>query len=150
MYGPGDNALARPQDQKRRSVYLTIRRNTLSPFLTVFDSPKPFSTTGRRDETNVPAQSLTLLNDPFVIHCATQWAEHAMEAESTPAARMRMMIMQAFGREPRPAETQSATEFFEGLANDRSLTPEQHANDRELWRDFAHSLINAKEFIYLR
>lgn len=139
MFGPGDNALAKPDDQRRRSVYLTIRRNTLSPFLGVFDSPKPFATTGRRDETNVPAQSLTLLNDPFVIHCATRWAERATVAAPDHAARSRLMLTEAFGRPPTADEEKAARDFLATLPD-----------TRDGWRDFAHSLINAKEFIYLR
>jgi hypothetical protein len=42
MFGPAANALAAAAEQKRRSIYLTIRRNSLSPFLEVFDAPKPF------------------------------------------------------------------------------------------------------------
>jgi hypothetical protein len=44
MYGPGDNALAAPGQQVRRSVYLTIRRNSLNPLITTFDGRKPFTT----------------------------------------------------------------------------------------------------------
>src|SRR5262249_55097683 len=32
----------------RRSLYLSVRRNFLSPFLLAFDTPSPFSTVGRR------------------------------------------------------------------------------------------------------
>ncbi|NIP93941.1 MAG: DUF1553 domain-containing protein, partial [Akkermansiaceae bacterium] len=46
----------------RRSVYMRIKRNALDPFLSAFDAPVPASTVGRRDVTNVPAQSLTMLN----------------------------------------------------------------------------------------
>ena len=59
----------------RRSVYVAVRRNSLSPFLEVFDAPIPFTTTGRRAVTNVPAQSLALMNSPFVIEGASRWAE---------------------------------------------------------------------------
>ena len=47
----------------------------LDPLLSVFDAPEPNMTLGRRDSTNVPAQSLTLLNDRFVIGLAQQWAD---------------------------------------------------------------------------
>ena len=39
----------------RRSIYQEIRRNAANPFLQVFDQPKPASTRGQRDSTNVPA-----------------------------------------------------------------------------------------------
>ena len=54
----------------RRSVYVRVRRNDLDPFLATFDAPAPHTTRGRRDVTNVPAQALTLANDPFVIETA--------------------------------------------------------------------------------
>jgi len=43
-----------------------VRRNFLSPMLLAFDTPIPFSTMGRRSLSNVPAQALILMNDPFV------------------------------------------------------------------------------------
>ncbi|MEI6872261.1 MAG: DUF1553 domain-containing protein, partial [Verrucomicrobiota bacterium] len=58
----------------RRSVYLQQRRNNLPALLTTFDAPKPFTTLGRRDSTTVPAQSLTLLNDPAIIKLAKSWS----------------------------------------------------------------------------
>jgi len=39
----------------RRSLYLAVRRNFLSPLLLAFDTPSPFSTIGRRTVSNVPA-----------------------------------------------------------------------------------------------
>ncbi|SVC57873.1 uncharacterized protein METZ01_LOCUS310727, partial [marine metagenome] len=49
----------------RRSVYLSVRRNFLSPFMLAFDAPSPFNAVGRRTTSNVPAQALILMNDPF-------------------------------------------------------------------------------------
>ena len=54
-------------DVPRRSVYVQVRRNSMDPFLTAFDSPQPVSAKGRRNVTNVPAQALALMNNPFVI-----------------------------------------------------------------------------------
>ena len=151
MYGPGDNVMAQPPQQVRRSIYLTIRRNSLSPFLTVFDAPKPFATTGRRDETNVPAQSLTLLNSPFVIHCAGRFADRATKAQPADAvARAGWMFAEAFGRPATPEELTTTRRFLDTLSADESLPPDKLLTDRSLWQDFAQSLINAKEFIYLR
>ena len=49
----------------RRSIYLAVRRNFLSPMMLAFDMPIPFTTIGRRNRSNVPAQSLLLMNDPW-------------------------------------------------------------------------------------
>jgi hypothetical protein len=145
MFGPGVNALASPVEQRRRSVYLMVRRNFPSPFLETFDAPKPFSTLGRRETTNVPAQSLALLNDPFVIEQATHWAGKVMREHSTEAARIRAMFETAFARPPDSAELSASHAFLADLAREHEATAEQL-----VWRDFAQSLFNLKEFIYVR
>jgi len=145
MFGPGADAFAPPQDQQRRSVYLTIRRNFLSPFLEAFDAPKPFSTLGRRDTTNVPGQSLALLNDPFVIEQARQWAESVLQRESGDEARLRLMFAMAFSRPPQDSELAACRSYLADLAQAHGATQE-----RLIWRDFGQSLFNLKEFIYLR
>jgi len=145
MFGPGADALAPPGEQRRRSVYLTIRRNFLSPFLEVFDAPRPFSTLGRRDATNVPGQSLALLNDPFVVEQAERWAEALLKTDEPADARVRRMFEQAFGRPPGDTEAAASRVYLADLTR-------EHGPDKEqlVWRDFAQSLFNLKEFIYVR
>ncbi len=135
----------------RRSVYLTVKRNSLSPFLEVFDSPKPFTTFGKRDVTNVPAQSLALLNDPFVIRAAERWARAliAQTAESN-EARVQRMFEMAFARPPSAAEAEQAQRYLADLAVQHGVEPAKLSSSLEVWRDFAQSLFNLKEFIYLR
>ncbi len=62
----------------RRSVYVRVKRNALDPFLRVFDFPEPFTAKGRRDVTNVPAQSLTMMNDQRVAALAASWAAQVL------------------------------------------------------------------------
>ncbi len=146
MSGPGlPNTAGGPT--LRRSIYLTIRRTALNPFLEVFDAPKPFTTTGRRDATNVPAQSLTLLNDSFVIECARAWADRlvAEKADANPTERIRRMFAVAFAREPSANEIASSTRYLDGIDSGGGVMQNASA-----WRDFAQSLFNAKEFIFLR
>ncbi|MEQ1853577.1 MAG: DUF1553 domain-containing protein, partial [Chthoniobacteraceae bacterium] len=133
-------------DRLRRSVYLTIRRTALNPFLEVFDAPKPFTTAGRRDATNVPAQSLTLLNDRFVLDCARIWADRLVgeTADATPEARIRRMFAAAFAREPSAGEIAASRNYLAAASTAPLL------QDAPAWRDFAQSLFNAKEFIFLR
>ena len=63
----------------RRSIYLEVRRNYLPPMLLVFDTPTPFTSIGRRNVSNVPAQALTMLNDPLVVDLARQWAQRVLK-----------------------------------------------------------------------
>jgi hypothetical protein len=140
MYGPGDNALAPPGDQTRRSVYLLIRRNALNPLVTAFDGPKPFTTVGRRDSTNVPAQSLTLLNDPFVRETARRWSAQ-LDPTATDLAKIDTLFLQALSRKPYPAEQAAALRYVSEL---KATVPSQ------AWADFAQSVLNLKEFLYVK
>ena len=91
----------------RRSVYLEIRRNATNPFLEVFDVYKPTSTRGQRDVTNVPAQSLALMNSPFVIRLSEQWAATLGEAPG----RVDQLYLRALGRFPTALERDQAESF---------------------------------------
>ena len=84
MAGRGRPGASGPLDgDGRRSIYLAVRRNFLSPMFLAFDYPTPFTTIGRRGTSNVPAQALTMMNNPFVIEQAGKWAERVL---SDPAA----------------------------------------------------------------
>src|SRR5436305_1846221 len=91
----------------RRSLYLSVRRNFLSPFLLAFDTPIPFSTVGRRTVSNVPGQALILMNDPFVHQQAEVWARRVLARGGTPKERISEMYLSAFSRPPSDAELRS-------------------------------------------
>ncbi len=115
--GPGE-----PGQSRRRSVYVAVRRNTLDPLLSVFDAPEPNMTLGRRDATNVPAQSLTLLNDRLVINLAQQWADSvagppakaASLDEAATKERISRMFVTAFARPPTADELSQSLKYLRG------------------------------------
>jgi hypothetical protein len=140
MDGRGRPGTSGPLDgDGRRSIYIAVRRNFLSPFMLTFDSPVPFSTMGRRNVSNVPAQSLILMNDPLVVEQAKKWAERVLKQGSSVEANIDWMYESAFARKPTEMEKQVAIEFLG-----------DGPNDLERWSHFAHALINTKEFIFLR
>jgi hypothetical protein len=129
----------------RRSVYLAVRRNFLSPFLLAFDTPSPFSTVGRRTVSNVPAQALILLNDPFVHQQARLWASRALTQPGSPRERIIRMYESAFTRPPTEAELAGCLDFLQH-------NPEAQGTgktDSSAWTDLAHVLFNVKEFIFV-
>lgn len=147
MDGRGRPGSSGPLDgDGRRSIYISVRRNFLSPFMLTFDSPVPFSSMGRRNVSNVPAQSLILMNDPFVVEQAKRWAERALKHGSQVEANIDWMYQSAFARNPTEMEKRVAMEFL-GPSSKGSTDP---SADRERWIHFAHALINTKEFIFLR
>jgi hypothetical protein len=126
----------------RRSIYLAVRRNFLNPMFTAFDYPTPFTTIGRRTTSNVPAQALVMLNNPFVLQQAEIWAQRTLAAPGNSEERVNAMYETAFGRRPTSEELDSALAFIAGQAKDTGR------QDRA-WADLAHVLFNAKEFIFV-
>jgi hypothetical protein len=135
----------------RRSIYLSVRRNFLTPLLAAFDMPPPLATAGRRDVSNVPASALILMNDPFVAQEAQRWAVRVLATGGQGAnARVRQMYLEAYARPPSEAELNAALRFLASHAQELGVPPERRGGDERLWADFAHVLINVKEFIFLK
>ena len=134
----------------RRSLYLEVRRNFLMPMMLAFDTPIPFSTVGRRNVSNVPAQALILMNDPFVVEQAKRWADHLQIEGRPPKDVVHEMYLSAFARPPSELELQRSIDFLlrqaEALGDDTSV----EAPQRAAWADLAHVLWNVKEFVYLK
>jgi hypothetical protein len=135
----------------RRSLYTKIRRNFLPSFLLAFDMPVPFQAMGRRNVTNVPAQALTLMNDPFVAEQATLWAQTTLADSSlSPEQRIDRMYRAAFARSPTADEQATAVEFLAQQAvrhgGDFTVDPRHEP----AWADLAHALITTKEFIFVQ
>ena len=134
----------------RRSVYQEIRRNAHNPFLEVFDLPKPATTRGQRDATNVPAQSLALLNSPFVIGQAAEWGRRLAEGEAASAdGRIAHMFVKALARPPSEAERARVADYLTARAAGRGVERSLLLHDAAVWRDVAHGLFNLKEFIFV-
>ncbi|QGJ68750.1 Planctomycete cytochrome C [Planctomycetales bacterium 10988] len=147
MTGRGRPKKSGPLDgDRRRSIYITIRRNFISPFMLAFDTPVPFSTMGRRNVSNVPAQALILLNDPFVRMQAQAWAEAVLAEQDSFDGRVDAMYLAAFGRSPTKKEKAIARGYLSASAADAN----HPSQEQEAWSDYAHALINTKEFIFLR
>ena len=142
--GPLDGA-------RRRSIYQAVKRNAQNPFLEVFDAPKPSTTRGRRDTTNIPAQSLAMLNDPFVVGQANRWANRTLaDGAISPRDRAVRMFRRAIGRSPNAEEVDLLMTSLGAFAEEQDLSRGDWLGSESLWRDFAQSLFNLKEFIYLR
>ena len=151
MQGRGRPTKSGPRDgDGRRSLYLAIRRNFLAPMMLAYDAPIPFSCVGRRNVSNVPAQALILMNDPFVVEQASLWAGHVLEDSArSPAERITAMYREAFGRNPNAAEVEDAVSFLKSQANELAPPSEAWKADHRVWSDLAHMLFNAKEFVFV-
>ena len=150
--------LSGPLDgQGRRSVYLKMTIMEPPKFLSTFNQPNPKIPTGARDVTNVPGQALALLNDPFAVGQAEFWARQLIAtSHESPEQRLGVMFQRAFGRDPDEQERTrwiSAVHDIAGLYQDipeKTSPPGGLMDSLDVWKDMAHAMFNAKEFLYVQ
>ncbi|MBS0260971.1 MAG: PSD1 domain-containing protein [Planctomycetes bacterium] len=142
MQDPNKQSPQGPLDgDSRRSIFLEVRRNFPNEFLLAFDFPRPTAPAGRRPLAIVPAQSLTLMNDPFVIHASRLWAERVCRTESDDHRRIALLYRELLNREPTPDELRQSAELVAQITTRKSAA--------KAWHVLAHALFNLKEAIYL-
>lgn len=127
----------------RRSIYLSVYRNFLNPFMLAFDVPPPVTTTGSRTVSNVPAQALILLNNEFVNQQARLWADRLLQQSDSDRAQelLQTAWLQLLGRPATEEDLQPLLEFAGGQ-DERISKPSLST--------ICHVLLNSKEFLFLR
>ncbi|MBX3177520.1 MAG: PSD1 domain-containing protein [Candidatus Hydrogenedentes bacterium] len=163
MYGPSIQAYVPPFEANRRSpasgpmdgnrrrtIYLEVRRNHLLPIAAVFDMPVPDTTIGARTVSNLPAQALILMNDPFVTSQAQVWSERLiLEHHPDPASIMEALFQTALARSPRDDERGALAAFVESQAALYGVAAEEAWRDTRVLADLCHTVFMLKEFIYI-
>jgi hypothetical protein len=151
MNGRGKPSKSGPLDgDRRRSIYMEVRRNFMDPMMMTFDRPNPFNAFGRRTVTNVPSQSLILLNDPFVIQQAAAMATHLLSKKiSSSNDRIDWVYQRSLSRNATKEEIEDAELFILQLKNTYAKNGIKRNIEWVIWKDYIHSVFNLKEFIYL-
>ena len=147
--GRGKPPFPGPLDGRgRRSVYVEVRRNFLTPLLLAFDYPLPISTRGRRTVSTVPSQALMMMNNQFVAQQAEAWARQEIEREADRRARVENMFLSAYGRPVRPDELDEVEVFLSRQSSRYAAS--RNPDDIRVWTDLAHVLFSSTEFIFIR
>jgi len=135
----------------RRSLYTKMTLTEEPPLLAIFNLPEAKVARGRRDLTSVPAQALTLLNDPFVLEQAEVWAARIV-AEGSPSvsSRIEQMFLESLGRPPDVPEKERFERAVAGLVTLHGIPPREALGNVAVWKDVAHAIFNVKEFLYIR
>jgi len=119
-----------------------------APFLSAFNLPDGKTSAGRRDVTNVPSQSLALLNDPLVLAQAKTWGEQLAKRPDTMIEdRVDHMFTAALSRPPSDGERIRMTELVRLVAGSRNIADTLAST--EVWQEAAHALFNTVEFIFI-
>ena len=134
----------------RRSVYTKNNLMEAPKFLGSFNFPGGKVVQGRRDVTNVPAQALALLNDPFVLQQAGVWSDRLLtRSTDSISTRIESMFRRAFGRLPDSEEQANCQQTIQEFAELYHVPSDQILASREIWRDLAHTLFNFNEMIFI-
>lgn len=99
-------------DAHRRTIYRTWIRSGRSSLLDALDCPDPSTTAPRRAITTTPVQSLSLLNNSFVLRMSEATA-HRLNSEfpdDTPA-QIDRLLKRAYGRGASKQESQELASF---------------------------------------
>jgi hypothetical protein len=134
----------------RRSIYIKNNLMEAPKFLAAFNLPGGKVAQGRRDVTNVPAQALAMLNDPFVLQQADVWAGGLVaRRDDTLAQRIEAMYQAALGRPPTAEERQAFENAIHTLAELHHVPAAEVLASRAVWKDAAHAIFNLSEFLYV-
>ena len=136
MSGRGRPASGPVDGNGRRSIYQAVKRNFLNPFFLTFDFPIPAQSIGKRNSSNVPAQALSLLNDPF-IHLQADELSKQVEKELSKSSKTEILnnlFKQFYSRPPTEKETALLSPLL---------------TDRENIKQLIHILFNKKEFTHV-
>ncbi|MFN0125139.1 MAG: DUF1549 domain-containing protein [Verrucomicrobiales bacterium] len=114
-------------DQSRRTIYTKVLRNSPDPLLQSFDAPDGFRSTGMRQQTVTPTQSLLLVNGPWMqrrsqalaADLIRQWPEQTIE-------RLRHAYLRVTGQDPTSEAIAEAFTFIKrqtGIVRDDAAPP---------------------------
>ncbi len=130
--------------ENSRSIYLPIPRGIAPEILETFDMPDASAVQTVREATNVPAQSLYLLNSAFVADQSRKLA--ARLVEKFPGGtfdkfdeRIELAYLLIYGRKPDAEEQRVA----------RRLLTQNRDNAKIAWSSIARGLFASAEFRYL-
>lgn len=115
-----------------RAIYKPVIRNRLDPFMATFNRPVPTSTVSSRNSTNVPAQSLAMMNGKIVEDAARAWAQRIERDKqlATSEQKIKAMFEQAYARPPSKQEAQLLLAYLNKKPAD-PLVRTGHAQDHQ-------------------
>jgi hypothetical protein len=134
-----------PDNSKRRTVYLPLRRSNLSTLLTLFDFGDGTTSTETRSETNIAPQALFMMNSKFVAERSRSVAEQLLQTESTDGESVNRAWWTILGRGPESAERDAGLNYV-------SHFPAKSGDDAArmlAWSSLCRALISSSDFIYI-
>ncbi len=126
-------------NNRRRTVYGSVKRRELNDMLRLHDFPDPTAHSPGRVPTTTPLQLLFTLNSPLLQQQAAALARRLKaEVPEGGAARVRRAYRLLFGRPATETQIRVALEFLAG-------GPDSEA----LWQPYCQALLGSNEFLFV-
>jgi hypothetical protein len=127
-----------------RSIYLGLPRDAQPELLALFDAPDAASVQGKRECTNVPAQSLFMMNSDWIAEQAAALAQrilavHPGKVTDRLESRVELAYQLTLGRKPTASEHGAAKQLISAMGS----------NPTTAWTSLARGLYASAEFRYL-
>lgn len=141
-YGKSTWAVSGGGDRFRRSVYTFAKRTAPFAAFAIFDGPTGELCLPRRDVSNSPLQSLTLMNDEMYVEIASKLVDDVLRhhPNATDSETVALIFRRLLTRSPDADELHSILSFHKDLAKNASSEPER-------WMLVARALMNLDETI---
>ncbi len=126
-----------------RSVYLPVMRDQLPDVLRLFDFAEPSLVTGKRDSTNVPPQSLYLMNSDFIRARAAALAKRISQGGGDEEMRIGIAYQRCFNRTPSEEEKGLVLNFLKAPLPEGSDAAKE---SEKRWQDVCQALLASADF----
>src|SRR5207249_5173473 len=102
-----------PEDERRRSVYIYVKRSLITPLIASFDGPETDFSCPVRFATTQPTQALGMIISTFINEQAKVFANYLIQKAGTqPAAQVRLALQRVLQREPTVKEIERGVRFI--------------------------------------
>ncbi|OUV09854.1 MAG: hypothetical protein CBC46_12545 [Verrucomicrobiaceae bacterium TMED86] len=120
----------------RKSIYTPWFRNSMIDLFEVFDAPNPNLVVGKRTTSNIPTQSLFLMNSPFIREQSILTAKQLIGK----GAKIEDAYLILLGRRPSTSEQATTSDFLS------QFPPDQQ---EEAWTQLCQTLFSCVDFRFL-
>jgi hypothetical protein len=141
-----DRKSLNPQQSKRRTIYLPLRRSNLPSFFTLFDFGDATTPGEGRSQTNIAPQALYMMNSEFVESRSRALAAQLLDDDRLDdSRRIERIYLTTIGRPPEQQETRAALDYISGFPG------AGQGDDRKLlaWTSFCRTMAASNDFMYV-
>lgn len=161
-YGPLAWQTSTGEDRYRRGLYTYMKRTAPFAMSLTFDGPSGEACIARRESSNTPLQSLTLLNDIVFVEAAQALGrEMATEPDKAPGAIIERLFRRCLTRPPENDERQLLVAYYEAqrarlasgeldaapIAGIEKKSVTEETTDQAAWTLVARAILNLDEAI---